>query len=215
MTDHVLIYLPDLIELCDIDLNGLAQNDGGRFEWYNDLLLAPAGIFLAAPLYAEKACQPLYLTRKERAALPRHPTGNYADPILTFPASLGEVRALLDEHGMSDCMDEAAVSHWLEARNARMIEPEQQADDEPPMTRGKRFYSKRQAQEEAILDELRRQKYDPEAIPIPARGLPGAKAAVKQALLRDPGMFSNKSFDLAWESLRLSKRIQDRAKDTG
>lgn len=65
------------------------------------------------------------------------------------------------------------------------------------------------AQEEAILRELRRQGYDPHALPRPSRS-GGVKKAAWEVLKDSKALFQARGrFDKAWERLRTEGRIRD------
>lgn len=71
--------------------------------------------------------------------------------------------------------------------------------------------SRHKAQEVTILAKLRELNLDPKLLPRNEPGKPGPKAKVKRAL-GSKGMWSGvKVFDKAWERLRLSGEIADRA----
>ena len=95
------VYYPDFIAAVGFE----GETDGaGCFDWHADLRVCPAGIFLQTPPYG------MFLSAEERAALPRHPTGDYSQPVLPFPCTAGDLLKLLDEHGLNDCIDPDAPS---------------------------------------------------------------------------------------------------------
>ncbi|WP_296946790.1 hypothetical protein [uncultured Massilia sp.] len=57
-------------------------------------------------------------------------------------------------------------------------------------------------QRELILQWLTSNGYNPEELPPRMRGKSGPKADVKAAMLKNANMFTEKSFEKAWESLR-------------
>jgi hypothetical protein len=65
-------------------------------------------------------------------------------------------------------------------------------------------------QEEAILDEIRRQGFDPMALPRQPPGKPGLKAAVHEALRKSPLFEGKTTFRKAWESLRRYRLIVEK-----
>ena len=68
------------------------------------------------------------------------------------------------------------------------------------------------AQDDAILNEIRNQKFSPLALPINLLGKAGVKSSVRSALLKSsPDLFFKRStiFDKAWERLRKNGAIAD------
>ena len=66
-----------------------------------------------------------------------------------------------------------------------------------------------QAQSEAILHELKKQGYDPLALPKNPPGKPGVKAAVRKAI-DGRGIFTGKTvFSKSWEHMRTAGEIAD------
>lgn len=63
------------------------------------------------------------------------------------------------------------------------------------------------AQRSKILEVLRGAGYDPMALPVPAAGKAGAKAAARRALASDPLFTGSKVFEKAWGHLRGSGEI--------
>lgn len=68
---------------------------------------------------------------------------------------------------------------------------------------------KQPAQERRILELLKAQGHDPLALPKRNPGTRGAKAEVKAMALRENQLFSDKSFDKAWDRLRGHGDIAD------
>lgn len=62
--------------------------------------------------------------------------------------------------------------------------------------------SKQQAQEVRILELLRAQSYEPLALAPRASGKPGPKAEIRTLALTERKLFTEKSFEKAWERLR-------------
>lgn len=60
---------------------------------------------------------------------------------------------------------------------------------------------RQRAQEQAILRKLSELNYAPLQLPKNPLGKKGVKAQVKERLLQTPSLFSNSSFDKAWERL--------------
>lgn len=65
-------------------------------------------------------------------------------------------------------------------------------------------------QEDAILEEILGQGFDPMALPPSPSGRPGVKAAVRESLGESPLFKGAKVFDKAWERLRNQRRIVDK-----
>ncbi|MDO1474025.1 hypothetical protein [Comamonas thiooxydans] len=65
------------------------------------------------------------------------------------------------------------------------------------------------AQGAKILAALKHAGHDPQALPNPGPGRPGAKAQAKQALKNDPLFAGTTVFDKAWERLRREGAIAD------
>ena len=66
---------------------------------------------------------------------------------------------------------------------------------------------KQPAQENRILELLKSKGNDPLKLPDRQRGKGGPKAAIKKLALLEPALFTNKTFDTAWERLRGEGRI--------
>jgi hypothetical protein len=66
-------------------------------------------------------------------------------------------------------------------------------------------------QENAILEEIRKQGLDPLAFPPHPSGRRGAKAAICEALKNSPLFEGSRVFDKAWERLRSQRHIADQA----
>lgn len=98
----------------------------------------------------------------------------------------------------------AYLPHDEAARLAALFEPET-----TPATRPLR---RQEAQELAILEELRRRGLDPGALPKGARGKAGVKAQLLDAMLKDRSdLFQSVGvFDKAWGRLRGAKKIRNR-----
>jgi len=69
---------------------------------------------------------------------------------------------------------------------------------------------KQNAQEHRILEIIRDEGFIPNALPINAAGLPGVKAEVCKKALKEPALFSKRSFDKAWERLRCSGQLDEK-----
>ena len=61
---------------------------------------------------------------------------------------------------------------------------------------------KQRAQERRIIELLRAQGYEPQALAHRAPGKPGAKAEIRTLALNEPALFTTKTFDTAWQRLR-------------
>lgn len=68
---------------------------------------------------------------------------------------------------------------------------------------------KQRAQEDRIIELLKSLKHDPLKLPSKSNGLPGVKAAIKKLALSEKSLFTNKTFDTAWQRLRDEARISD------
>lgn len=69
--------------------------------------------------------------------------------------------------------------------------------------------SRLREQEEAILAEIRKQNIDPKLLPKQPSGMPGVKAAVRNALRKSSLFKGPKTFEKAWERLRNDRSIVD------
>lgn len=101
------IHYPDFVALAGFEGQ---TDDQGCFDWYGDWRVCPAGVFLATAPYG------MFLSAQERDALPRHPTGDYNQPILAFPCGPDALIAMLAEHGLSDCIDLDRLNQWMPDR---------------------------------------------------------------------------------------------------
>jgi hypothetical protein len=162
------ITYPRFLELCDIDPSEFGESSDGCFDWYEDLRICPSGVYLATCPFGAG------LTREERAALPQHPTGNYAEPILTFPASLNAVLDLLEEHGLSDCVDERVLAELGGDNRAK--------PKESIMERRLKVIAR-------AVDE---KGYQPLAIPDVG------KRVIREYCLKDTKLFTDDTFEKAW-----------------
>jgi hypothetical protein len=79
----------------------------GCFDWYSDLKVCPDGFFLETEPYG------MNLSAEEIRALPRHPTGDYSQPVLKFPCSVQALISLLEEYGLRDCLNEDRLELWI------------------------------------------------------------------------------------------------------
>jgi hypothetical protein len=70
-------------------------------------------------------------------------------------------------------------------------------------------HSRQQEQERVILMWLKENNHDPLRLKKWRYDASGVKAEARNAMLRNPQLFTHKSFDLAWERLRKQKKIQD------
>lgn len=116
MRGDIDVRYPDFLAMIAFD--GSTDRDG-CVNWYGDWRICPTGIFLATAPHGE------YLSSEERASLPRHPTGDYSQPILAFPCALGDLLTLLDEHGLGNCIESGTL-----ARRASE-QPREPAPDAP------------------------------------------------------------------------------------
>ena len=66
---------------------------------------------------------------------------------------------------------------------------------------------KAERQDAAILGWLRKNGYNPTALPDRPSGKAGVKALVLEDAIKDRKLFSEKSFDIAWARLRKDKKI--------
>jgi hypothetical protein len=72
---------------------------------------------------------------------------------------------------------------------------------------GQRVVPKAKRQKELILDWLVNNGYEPTNLPAREKGKGGPKAQVRAAMLANPRMFSDSSFEKAWGGLRSDKAI--------
>jgi hypothetical protein len=113
-----------------------------------------------------------------------------------------------------------AIEAYMKAKNsatassAGSVAMENAAIPAPPVTPASLNSPKESAsapRKEAILDWLRNAGYDPLQLPKFRYNAPGAKAAVKQAMLETKGLgFTDSTFEKAWEELRGEERLQDK-----
>lgn len=87
---------------------------------------------------------------------------------------------------------------WVR-HNARLRDTKTTAQEKP--------LQRSAAQDMAILDEIRKQDYDPHALPKNQPGKPGVKAAVRAALNGNNLFVGSSIFDKAWERLTKSAEI--------
>jgi hypothetical protein len=74
----------------------------------------------------------------------------------------------------------------------------------------RKYVPKQKEQEQAILDWLRGNEYDPTRLPEWKHDVPGAKAGARAAMLANRALFgSDKVFELAWTRLRNAEDIGD------
>lgn len=97
-------------------------------------------------------------------------------------------------------------------------EPAQKAETPPPvatesasgdveMASQAKPLQRTAAQDTAILSEIKKQGYDPLALPRNPNGKPGAKAAIRIALSRNQLFTGSTVFDKAWERLTAREEI--------
>ena len=68
---------------------------------------------------------------------------------------------------------------------------------------------KQRAQENRIVELLRKQGHDPLKLPSRMPGKPGHKAEIRMMALLEPALFTQKTFDTAWQRLRDAGDISD------
>lgn len=68
---------------------------------------------------------------------------------------------------------------------------------------------KQRAQENRIVELLREKGHDPLKLPSRIPGKPGHKAEIKMMALLEPALFTQKTFDTAWQRLRDAGDISD------
>ena len=143
-------------------------------------------------------------------------------------ADLHEVAGRPDDHGPMSKADELKIlktvlldnfpfsrrqfhrdeiARWLVAFGLRSeYEFSQEAEPQaaPVVTEGAaraKPLQRTAAQDDAILCEIKKQGYNPLALPKNPAGKPGVKAAIRAALARDSLFVGSKIFDKAWERL--------------
>lgn len=68
----------------------------GCYVWFNDMRVCRHGIYLWDP--EEGGRDPIGLSNEEREALIRHPTDDYAAPLLNLPSTLGAFESFIDRY---------------------------------------------------------------------------------------------------------------------
>lgn len=106
-----------------------------------------------------------------------------------------------------ECRHHSWVDRYLEAREQLgfpVVSIKAKPDNAPVETSGASAARYRQAtQEKRILELLRAQGHEPLKLPPRANGKPGVKFEIRKVALSDkPLIFSNNSFDKAWQRLR-------------
>lgn len=101
-------------------------------------------------------------------------------------------------------VEERDVNEWLsnEGSPYRLAYPYQDNKANETPHKQEKFVPKLTLQRDSILQWLRSNGYNPNALPARMRGKSGPKAEVKAAMLKNASMFTEKSFEKAWESLR-------------
>jgi hypothetical protein len=177
---RVTVRYADFISICNV--RNPANFDGFRVE--------TNGLYTIVPGQNET------LMPKERAALSWHPTGVYDQPALPLPCTVAQLRTFVNEAGLGGCIDEDAIAGLA-------------AQEGVSWANGLSIAMPRQrAQERNILTLLRSRDFDPMHLPLRSKGAPGAKAEIKEAaLLLKPAIFTQNSFDKAWQRLRSNRQI--------
>lgn len=80
-----------------------------------------------------------------------------------------------------------------------------------PNTELKIGAQKQRVQELRILELLFEQGYEALRLPPRVQGKRGTKAAIKRLALSEPAVFTDKSFELAWQRLRDAGEIAERS----
>jgi len=107
--------------------------------------------------------------------------------------------------------DEWAISRGLASGQPDTVAPAGSRPAGPGRAMQPKPRTRLRDQEDAILAEIRKQGFVPEALPKNPSGLPGVKSAVRNAL-HGPAPFDAKTaFEDAWERLRKDRRIVDKA----
>ncbi|MCU1718854.1 hypothetical protein [Pseudomonas sp. 5P_3.1_Bac2] len=110
--------------------------------------------------------------------------------------------AFTREHGICNA-DNLPEIAGLPSKTDEEISPVSGENDEP-------YVPKYICQETAILDALHALGYIPENLPKNIPGRPGIKRCIWEKLASRRDLFSDKTFNKAWERLRSDKRIADK-----
>lgn len=79
----------------------------------------------------------------------------------------------------------------------------------PQTTKFKAGAQRQRVQERRILELLSGQGYEASRLPPRVQGKRGTKAAIKRLALTEPAVFTDKSFELAWQRLRDAGEIAE------
>lgn len=173
------VYYPDFIDLVDfdetnpVDLEEPVPGDvkgekptTTRYRWYLDLLVNYQGI------YVEEPRDRRLLFKNERKALTRHPTGNYEEPILPFPCTLGQLQEFVETRGLSDCIDPEALADWKAEHSESSSVTDAQVQAQVATKSGRKVNEIRDKLTEIVsalmsYAEGSEQPFDPKAMPGP------------------------------------------------
>lgn len=127
-----------------------------------------------------------------------------------WPVLDGRTMAPLTSPAELDCamVETQRIADWISARipDPATVEAICAALGKMPERAGVKYTPSRHRQQEAaILSELRKRGYEPQALPKPPAGKSGAKSEIRAAL---PDM-TRSVFDAAWERLRSAGDIAD------
>jgi len=121
-----------------------------------------------------------------------------SNPVYTF-ITLHSFNKWIEQYGKSVLAALPTVSGWTAQSSLRLTATDLLSE---PDTRFNR-------QKKAVLDEIKRQGYDPKALPKNSPGLRGVKADIR-AVLDGSSLFDKQSsFDKVWDKLRNKGFIKD------
>lgn len=124
--------------------------------------------------------------------------------IVRNAVSLGPSTLLVGEGLKSSVVFAHDIADFLENRLIELVNSPSSPTTESYQSKHK---NKQLLQEEAIIKTLIENDFVPKNLPTREPGKSGPKALAKNICLQDRNLFSDKSFDLAWERLRARKDI--------
>lgn len=124
--------------------------------------------------------------------------------IVRNAVSLGPSTLLVGEGLKSSVVFAQDIADFLENRLIQMVNCPYSPTTESHQSKHK---NKQTLQEEAIIKTLIENDFLPKNLPTRKAGKSGPKAIAKKICLQDRNLFSDKSFDLAWDRLRGRKDI--------
>lgn len=107
LSDKAIIRYADFLKICISEHDDLANFGGFRLE--------RDGLYVTPPDGAQ------LLSVEDLAVLSWHPTGNYDQPALALPCTLGQLRAFVVEAGLRGCIDEDELNEIVAEQAARLI----------------------------------------------------------------------------------------------